>query len=188
MKKQDLKNNFLCLKIRREGVSEMCIAKRGFSFMEVLIVVVILSVIALLAIPMMGSAASTQLRSAANMVSSDLEYAKSIAVAKGQVYSVLFDTGAESYSIKDQDDATIVHPVNNGAEYVVDFSADSRIDKVNILSVDFGSTNEVKFDYLGTPLDGDDGNLSSSGTITLEAEGQTIVIRVEPVTGYVTIL
>ena len=63
-----------------------------------------------------------------------------------------------------------------------------RISQVGISSVNFESTNEVKFDYLGIPLDSSDGRLSNAGTVTLEADGQTMTIRVEPVTGYISIL
>ncbi len=179
-------NYFLNLRVNREGVNNMHISNRGFTLIEIIVVVVILSIVGMVVIPMMGSAAITELKAAANMVSADLEYAKSIAIAKGQIYSVQFDAGAESYRVKDQNGNTIKHPVN-GVDYVVDFSADSRIDQVTISSVNFDSTNEVKFDYLGNPLNGSDGSLSS-GTVTLEAGGQTITIRVEPVTGYISIL
>ena len=179
-------NYFLNLRVNREGVNNMHISNRGFTLIEVLVIVVILSIVGMVAIPMMGSTAITELKAAANMVSADLEYAKSIAIAKGQIYSVQFDTGAESYRVKDQNGSTITHPVN-GVDYVVDFSADSRIDQVTISSVNFDSTNEVKFDYLGNPLNGNDDSLSS-GTVTLEAGGQTMTIEVEPVTGYISIL
>ncbi len=177
---------FLNLRLNREGVNNMHISNRGFTLIEVLVVVVIMLIAGMIAIPMMSSAAVTELKAAANMVSADLEYAKSIAIAKGQIYSVQFDAGAESYSVRDQNGNTITHPVS-GVDYVVDFSADSRIDQVTISSVNFDSTNEVKFDYLGSPLDGGGGSLSS-GTVTLEANGQTMTIEVEPVTGYISIL
>ena len=113
--------------------------------------------------------------------------AKSIAIAKGQVYSVQFNASTESYSVKDQTGSTITHPVNKGDNYTVTFGTGST-QQVGISSVSFESTNEVKFDYLGTPLDSSNGRLSNAGIVTLEADGQTMTIRVEPITGYISIL
>ncbi len=56
----------------------------GFTIIEILIVVVILAIAAMTAIPMMSSAGSVQVRSVANMIAADLEYAKSLAITKGQ--------------------------------------------------------------------------------------------------------
>jgi len=54
---------------------------RGFTLVELLIVIVIITIAALTAIPMMSSAASVQIRSAANMLTADLEYTKSMAIS-----------------------------------------------------------------------------------------------------------
>ncbi|MHC4735672.1 MAG: prepilin-type N-terminal cleavage/methylation domain-containing protein, partial [Planctomycetota bacterium] len=59
-------------------------AGSGFTVIELLIVVVIIAIAAMAAIPMMTSAAGFQIRSAANMIAADLEYAKTIAISRGQ--------------------------------------------------------------------------------------------------------
>lgn len=180
-------NYLLGIRINQEGENSMHTENRGFSLIEILVVVVILSIVAMVAIPMVGSASASQLRAAANMVSADLEYAKSISIAKGQVFGVEFDASSESYWLKDQNGNTITHPVKKSVDYVMNFSTDSRVGSVTILSVDFDGTNEVKFDYLGSPRNGSDGNLTS-GTVTLEVNGQTMTIKVEAVTGFISIL
>jgi len=76
---------------------------RGFTVIELLIVVVILAIAALTAIPMMSSASSMQIRSATNLIMADLEYAKSMAITRGQNYSVVFDPSADSYQIEEQE-------------------------------------------------------------------------------------
>jgi len=50
--------------------------RRAFTVIELLIVVVIIAIAAMAAIPLSSSASGTQLRSAANIVASDLEYAR----------------------------------------------------------------------------------------------------------------
>ena len=158
----------------------------GFTVIELLIVVVIIAIAAMTVIPMMTSAAGVQIRSAANMIASDLEYAKSMAISKGQNFSVVFDKTTESYSIRDQAGTVIAHPVKKGFDYVIDFRNDSRLNKVDIADVDFDATSEIKFDYLGSPYNGGDTPLNS-GVINLQAGGITTTIAVEPVTGFISI-
>jgi len=151
----------------------------SFTMVEILIVVVIIAIAAVMVIPMMTSAAGMQIRSAANMIAADLEYAKSIAITRGQNFSVVFDKTADSYRIENQDEDIIAHPVKKGFDYVVDFPSDRRLDKVDIADVDFNSTGQVTFDCLGSPDNG--------GDITLQAAGITMTIAVEPVTGFISI-
>jgi prepilin-type N-terminal cleavage/methylation domain-containing protein len=158
----------------------------GFTLIEILIVVVIIAIAAMIVVPMMSSAASLQIRAAANMVAADLEYAKSLAISRGQYISVVFDKTIESYQIEDQNGDVVPHPVKKGFNYIVDFQNDSRLDRVDIVNADFDTTNEVKFDYLGSPFNGNDSPLNA-GTISLQADSLTKTVTVEPVTGYISI-
>ena len=164
----------------------MVFCARAFTIIEILIVVVLLAIAGMMVVPMMSSAASIQIESAANIVAADLEYAKSMAISRGQNFSVVFDKAAETYQIKDQNDNVIPHPVKKGFNYVIDFRNDRRLNRVDIFDANFDATNEVKFDYLGSPLNGNDTPLNS-GVISLQAAGVTKTIRVEPVTGYISI-
>ena len=158
----------------------------GFTLVELLIVIAIISIAALTAIPMMSSAASMQIRSAANMLTADLEYAKSMAISRAQNFSVVFDASADSYRIEDKDHNVLPHPVKKGFNYVIDFQNDGRLKKVDIVSVDFDTTSKVTFDYLGSPYNGSSTPLNN-GVVNLQAGGTTTTITVEPVTGYVSI-
>jgi len=160
-----------------DGPAVRC-AARGFTLIEILIVIVILAIAAMTAIPMMGSAASVQIRSAGNMIAADLEYAKSLAISKGQNFSVVFDEVAESYSIVDQDGNTISHPVKKGFDYVIDFENEG-LGRVEIADADFDGASQVQFDYLGSPDKG--------GTVHLQAGDMSATVSVEPVTGYITV-
>lgn len=151
----------------------------GFTIIEIVIVVVIIAIAALVAVPMMSSAASLQIRSAANMIAADLEYARSMAISRGQQYSVVFDQTAESYKIIDQLGNTIQHPVKKGFSYVIDFKNESKLNKVDITVAVFDTDQTVVFDCLGSP--------DSEGNVILQADGETKTIRVEPVTGFISI-
>jgi len=164
---------------------KMVFCARAFTIIEILIVVVLLAIAGMMVVPMMSSAASIQIESAANIVAADLEYAKSMAISRQKIYAVVFNKSTESYQIEDPN-GVIDHPVKKGFKYVVNFSSDSRLNRVDIFDADFDGTNEVKFDYLGSPLNGNDTPLNS-GVISLQAAGITKTIRVEPVTGYISI-
>jgi len=155
----------------------------GFTMIEIIIVVVIIAIAAMMAIPMMTSAAGMQIRSAANMIAADLEYAKSMAISRGRSYAVVFHDSSESYQIEEETAPDtwelISHPVKKGFPYVVYFHSDKRLDKVDIADVDFNSTDKVAFDCLGSPDNG--------GNITLQAGGMIVRITVEPVTGFISI-
>lgn len=170
----------------QEAENDLHTSGRGFTLVEVIIVVVILSIAAMMAIPMMSSAGSVQIRSAADAIAADLEYAKSMAISRQRMYSVVFDTSSESYQIQDDTGTVIKHPVKRGFDYIIDFKNDNRMKKVDIFSVNFDSTAAIKFDYLGSPYDGS-GNPLNSGNITLQADGSTVTITVEPVTGFISI-
>ncbi len=150
---------------------------RGFTLIEVIIVVVIISIAAAMVVPMMSSADDIQLRSAANKLAADIEYAKSMAISRGDYYTVVFDETAENYEIQDSSGTTIDHPVRKDL-YIEQFGGTSRLSKVEISDADFGGADSVTFDSLGCP--------NSSGTVTLAAGDDTIYVNVEAVTGYIS--
>lgn len=168
-----------CLCLGRDAGYSLRGVRSGFTMVEILIVVVIIAIAALTAVPMMTSAAGVQIRSAANMIAADIEYAKSMAISRGQNYSVEFDKNTERYWIEDQDGNVIPHPVKKGFNYEIDFRNDNRLNKVDITNVDFNATGCVTFDFLGSPVNG--------GTVSLQAGGTTSIVRVEPVTGFISI-
>jgi prepilin-type N-terminal cleavage/methylation domain-containing protein len=160
--------------------------KRGFTLIEIIMVVVILGIVAFMAIPMVSNAADIQVRAAANRIAADIDYAKSMAITHQRSYSVVFDLANESYDIRVEPAGSgdvIDHPVNPGA-FVVDFSTDANLSRVS------DTSKAITFDYLGSPYHGTSaaaGNSLNTGQITLQADNFTLVVNVEPVTGYVTI-
>lgn len=163
----------------------------GFTLAEILLVVLIIAIAAMIAVPMMGSMDSVQIRSAANMIAADLEYAKSMAISRQEYYSVVFIFNpANSYYEVHDHNGIIKHPVTK-LDYKVDFSSDSRLDKVVIESADFDpdSSNTITFDYLGSPHSGSGTNPPdlNSGAISIRAGDFTMTVSVEPVTGFISI-
>jgi prepilin-type N-terminal cleavage/methylation domain-containing protein len=172
----------LCHRDRKEGSEhDWRSSSGGFTVVELLIVVVILSIAALTAIPMMSSASSMQIRSAANLIMADLEYAKSMAITRGQNHSVVFDAGTDSYQIEDQNNNVIPHPVKKGFNYVMSFPNDNRLNRIDITNVNFNGNPSVEFDCLGSPV-----GITGEGTVTFQAGDMTATVKVEPVTGFIS--
>jgi prepilin-type N-terminal cleavage/methylation domain-containing protein len=163
--------------------------RRGFTMIEMVVVLVILAIAAAIVVPMASSAGTTQLRAAVNIVAADLEYAKSMAISRGQRYAVVFDPATETYRIADESGTTIAHPVKQGFPYSVDFRADSRLGSVDIVTASFDGATAVSFDYLGSPYSGTGPGATpmNSGVITLRAGGTMRTVSVEPVTGFISI-
>ena len=166
------------------------IALSAFTIVELIVVMVILAIAAMLAVPMISSAADVQVRSAANMIAADLDYAKSMAISRQQYYSVVFDSANNKYKVRNASEDPIDHPIRAGSPFVVDLQADSRLSRVDIAGADFDPDSQpsVTFDYLGSPYSGiGTANPLDSGVITLEAGSFTMTVTVEPMTGYVTV-
>ncbi|MDO8303423.1 MAG: GspH/FimT family pseudopilin [Sedimentisphaerales bacterium] len=161
------------------------IQKNGFTLVEILIVVAILAIAMAMAVPMFSGAADFQLQSGANMIAADLEYAKSMAISTQQQHGVIFDTGAETYSVVNSSDTPLSHPVKKGFPYTIDFSADSRLNRVDLKT----APSKIYFDSMGNPLDASFAAMTVAATITLEQKGggSTMTITIEPVTGYIRI-
>jgi prepilin-type N-terminal cleavage/methylation domain-containing protein len=160
----------------------------GFTFIEILIVIVIIGIAAMIAVPMISSSASMQIHSAANMIAADLEYAKSMAISRGQNFSVVFDPDGNSYQIQGPS-GVIDHPVKKGFPYTINFQGDSRLDQVDIVDAVFNpnSSPTIMFDYIGSPKNGEGSDLIGEGVITLQAGEITKTISIEAVTGYISI-
>jgi len=167
---------------------------RGFTLVELILVVFILSIAALVAVPMFSSAADIQVRSTANRIAADLDYARGLAITRQKDFWVVFNGTTESYAIwwnnpASTADEIFTNPLTN-APFAVNLANDSRVGGVNIFSTNF-TNDTVTFNYLGTPYSGkgEGTSLNAQGVITLRSRDNSfsLTIKVEPMTGYVTI-
>jgi prepilin-type N-terminal cleavage/methylation domain-containing protein len=154
----------------------------AFTLIEIIVVVIIISIAALIAIPVFSGASEMQLSAAADKLAADMEYAKSLAVTTQRNHKVVFDTNADSYDIWGFDSGTstwkiVTDPVKK-SDFVVVYSQEGRLSRVGITATTF-TGNTVEFNYTGAPVQG--------GTITLSAGGNPIIVSVESATGYISI-
>jgi prepilin-type N-terminal cleavage/methylation domain-containing protein len=161
----------------------------AFTFIELIVVMVVLGIAALLAVPMFSSAADSQLQAAANTIAADLEYVKNLAITRQMNYTMVFDPATESYRVQETaTGTTIAHPTKPGLTFQVNFAGDNRTSQVNIATTSFDGVSSITFDYLGTPYSGT-GTASAMtvGQISLSAGTFATTVTIEPVTGYISI-
>lgn len=72
----------------------------GFSLLEVLLVVTIVGILAAIVLPSAQPSVYDQLRSTARIAATDLAYARSLAVAYNDKYTITFDTKGNRYVLK----------------------------------------------------------------------------------------
>lgn len=160
----------------------------GFTLVEIIVVVVILAIASLVAIPVFSSGADMQVRSAANKIAADLDYAKGLAITHQKNYTVVFTPSSESYQVQDETGTPVKHPMRPDDDFIEDLDADRRLSKVDIISTTLDS-DSVTFDYLGAPYSGGS-PLSSVGQIAIQDTDRKyppLYVKIQPVTGYVTI-
>ncbi|MDH7600369.1 MAG: GspH/FimT family pseudopilin [Sedimentisphaerales bacterium] len=157
----------------------------GLTLVELMMVIVLLAIAAMLAVPMLGSSAVSKVQAAAQALTSDLEYARNLAMTHGRIYAVCFDLNEpHSYKIQDPAGQVIEHPVNKGP-YLVRFAG--PLDGVRFAQVNIAGTCQVRFDHTGRPYDGSGQGLEASGLITLQIGRFSETVEIEPETGFIRI-
>lgn len=158
----------------------------AFTLFEMTLVVLIIGIIAAALVPPMGrNLTSPRLRTAANILATDLEFCASECIAQPSApRTIAFDLANNCYTLADNTGTTLKFP-GDGLDYVNDFSTgrNAQLAGVTISSVVAGAATPatVTFDPYGKPL------LVSNLVITLSYSGQTLTVTVNAATGDVTI-
>ena len=151
---------------------------RGFTLVEVLIVVVIIGIVGAIVVPQILTAGTLGVQAAARMVIADLQFAQNDAIARQAPRRVVFESGNNLYRVTDATNITINAAWKSGSNYVVDLDEDDRFQGVTLENINFGGNSLVEFDALGTP--------SAGGTLELVTDQFRFRITVAPFTGRIT--
>jgi len=155
--------------------------RRGYTLIEVLIVVSIMGLVGAMVVPSMLTAGSMGVQAAARIIVSDLLYTQNEAIAQQSPHRIIFDAANDSYRVVDSVGNTLTASWINGKanNYIVDFTKDRRFRGVTITGVNFGGANEIEFNDLGGP--------NTGGSITIEFDRRSYRIDVADFTGRVTV-
>ena len=156
-------------------------AKRAYTLVEVLIVVVIIGIAGAIIVPQILASGTLGVQAAARMIIADILYAQNEAIAQQSDRHIVFDAANDSYKLTDAEGTTLSVEWKSGntENYIVNFANDSRFQGVRINSADFGGSADLAFDDLGTP--------TSGGTVVIEFKGDRYQVTVAAFTGRVTV-
>lgn len=174
-------------------------SRRGFTLVEILVVVMILGIASAVIVPQLGSRDDLRVKAAARVLMSDLIYAQNMAISEQKTHYVIFSTAGKFYGIAENDVGSpwITHPVEKD-DYRAQFEQDdTAFERVTLVESDFDGANEpdvemIAFDPLGTPLYKDAATNSwqemvTNGQVVLQSGIHTLTIQITPFTGEITV-
>lgn len=166
---------------------------RGFTLIEILIVVALLSIAATMLIPNMRHMTDFETEAAVRQIVADLTFAQSDATAHQASRRVLFEEDGSGYRLLgdpfDYDNDVLWDPIGSDGQnkYIVDFKADPRFKSVVIDSAVFDSDSSfITFDSIGGPVDDGD-NPSTGGLITIKGADGIFEIQMAAFTGRISV-
>lgn len=162
---------------------------RGFTIVEVLIVVSIVGIIAAIVGPRIGQTATHTLPSAARLLAADLQYAQlqSIQRAGDDLAGVLFFDDGSGYRLGFIDDditAPMPEPSSH-QDFEVRFGQGraASLDGITISATSLNDETYLTFNVFG----GLEQASSDNATITLSAQGMSVTITIDPTNGHIQI-
>lgn len=160
--------------------------RRGYTLIEVLILVVILGIAASLVIPSLGSAEVMRTQAAVRQIVADLTLAQSEALAYQRGRALVFDVTGNSYRVVEIRGG-VIDPTNNTL-YEVALDDGSTFGDSRIVSAEFDGDATMMFDEMGAPAVAP-GNPTppATGVIRIEGGGNAFEIEIDGYTGRVVV-
>lgn len=155
----------------------------GFTIVELIVTIVIISILAFVFITKFSFAPSS-LTAAREKMISDIRYAQSLAVNRGGRYGVEFQPGTDKYSVYINSPATkIKDPAHLTSDLIVDYPNDKKFSNIDLVSANFDGSTSLEFDWRGIPHSGAGSPLVSEGTVVISNPSGSTTIRITPQTG-----
>jgi len=185
------------------------IRRKGYTLIELLIVIAILGLAGALLVPRLVQQDSMTAQAAVRKLIGDLSFAQSDALAHQEYRRVHFYADGSGYCIIRVNDSNFgddwatfdpadidyindpLAPANEDGRYITNFTTDARFAQVRITSVDIDDgvadpAGDIIYDSLGGTLR-PDGTPGIGGDIVLSANADAFTIGVSPFTGKLTV-
>lgn len=167
---------------------------RGYTLVEVLMVVTFLGIAGMMIVPAMGQTGVLRTQAAVRTIVSDITFAQSDALAYQQGRAIVFDEAGNFYTlvevvgdVVDPDVNAIFEPKGPGQRYVVDLN-EPDFAGATIVSPTFDDNNVLIFDPLGGPVLTPGSDVpGAGGFVDIVGSGTTFRVRVAAFTGRVTV-
>lgn len=143
----------------------------GFTLIELVTVLILLGILAG-TLYSRGAPSTATLNAQADQLARTLRHAQSLSLAQGR--SLTLDVQSATNYIISDGGATITDPQGVVQTYTL----------VNGVTV---AGSDLDFDSLGRPIDATDNLITAARTWTLSVDGSTASVRVEPLTGFVSV-
>jgi prepilin-type N-terminal cleavage/methylation domain-containing protein len=169
------------------------VSGRGYTLLEVLVVVTVLGIAAALIVPSMGSTGILRVHTALRTMVADVTFAQADALAYQQRRAIMFDVPNNKYMLLEVNgpvldpSADIMYdPARPGKRFEVSFN-DPRFAGAKLTTVDFEGGDTLIFDELGGPVRTPTGEEpSAGGRVVIEGQGRLFELDVEAYTGRLT--
>lgn len=160
---------------------------RGYTLLEILIVVVLLGLASAVVIPQIGSTDVLRVQAAVRTLVADITFAQSDALARQQTRAIVFDVAGNRYTLVEVPGNT-VDPVNN-TMYSVDFNNSRKFHNARLQAANFDGGATLLFDELGGPIATPGATTpGAGGTVTISGSGSIFDVTVEAYTGRTTVV
>jgi prepilin-type N-terminal cleavage/methylation domain-containing protein len=161
--------------------------RRGYTLIEILLVVVMLGIAGSLVIPSLGSTEVLRVQAAVRTVVGDINYAQSEALAHQRPHAVVFDVEENRYTIVE-----IVGGVLDPATNTIrtgNLNNSRKFHTSRLEAVDFDGFDVLVFDEMGGPVAGVGSSTpGAGGNIVISGSGSQFQVRVEAYTGRVSVV
>jgi prepilin-type N-terminal cleavage/methylation domain-containing protein len=162
---------------------------KGFTLIEIIMVIVIIAILTVAVIPSMTQVMNgVKVKGAARKLVEDIRYAQGMAMSKHTNTTIVFNVinaTCSGYSLFNNDTgARLLDPFTLGNAKMV-FGSGNQFEGVYIESagVQFSGTNTLRFDYQGNPQNGAAAALSGNSTINFDCGDETSKVTVVAGTG-----
>ena len=182
------------------GTRLVTFVARGYTLIELILVMGILALAAALLVPHLVDRDSLAVQSAVRLIIADLSFAQSDALANQEYRRIQFYADGRGYCLYRVTDADFADPFDPGMvdylldplhaqrDYIVDFTEGSRFEGISISAVNIdGGTRQITYDALGGTVVAV-GTPGTGGQITVSSPSGSYRIDIAPFTGKLTVI